>query len=184
MVLSKTPWFRHIIQGLQILSDSILSTDHPRCMNFEGDKRSFPTCTKCNISPFPPRYILQCLEFSFPCLNCKGGDRWWRHLSSLREFHRVKSYCHLYGAKGQRQAYIRPITTMNFVGLDLTMSDTWHEQQQNIRKSVIYTNNKSTLFCQHLYEIPSTFAAIESVSATTMTDDRDLNENYKSIRMM
>ncbi|GFU28930.1 hypothetical protein TNCV_470611 [Trichonephila clavipes] len=33
-----------------------------------------------------------------PCLNCGGGDRWWCHLSSLREFHRSKSYCHLYGA--------------------------------------------------------------------------------------
>ncbi|GFY05252.1 hypothetical protein TNCV_2206981 [Trichonephila clavipes] len=49
---------------------------------------------------------------SVPCLNCGGGDRWWCHhrnvLSSLREFHRAKSYCHLYGAQsyGQRQAYI------------------------------------------------------------------------------
>ncbi|GFT83169.1 hypothetical protein TNCV_2129801 [Trichonephila clavipes] len=41
-----------------------------------------------------------------PCLNCGGGDRWCRHLSSLREFHRANSYCHLYGAQGQRQAYI------------------------------------------------------------------------------
>ncbi|GFX44662.1 uncharacterized protein TNCV_4441671 [Trichonephila clavipes] len=37
-----------------------------------------------------------------PCLNCGSGDRWCRHkdLSSLREFHRAKSYCHLYGAQG------------------------------------------------------------------------------------
>ncbi|GFW68088.1 hypothetical protein TNCV_1879701 [Trichonephila clavipes] len=33
--------------------------------------------------------------------------RWYCHLSSLREFHRAKSYCHLYGAQGlvQRQVY-------------------------------------------------------------------------------
>ncbi|GFS71647.1 uncharacterized protein TNCV_4270421 [Trichonephila clavipes] len=37
---------------------------------------------------------------SVPCLICGGGDRWWRHLSSLREFHRAKSYCHLYGTQG------------------------------------------------------------------------------------
>ncbi|GFV33613.1 hypothetical protein TNCV_4567281 [Trichonephila clavipes] len=43
-----------------------------------------------------------------PCLNCGGGDRWCRHLSSLREFLRAQSYCNLYGAQGlgQRQAYI------------------------------------------------------------------------------
>ncbi|GFW04234.1 uncharacterized protein TNCV_2669991 [Trichonephila clavipes] len=33
-------------------------------MNFEGGKRSFPVCTKCDISPFSPQYILQCLGFS------------------------------------------------------------------------------------------------------------------------
>ncbi|GFU07599.1 hypothetical protein TNCV_2225691 [Trichonephila clavipes] len=40
-----------------------------------------------------------------PCQNCGGGDIWCRHLSSLREFHRANSYCHLYGAQGQQQAY-------------------------------------------------------------------------------
>ncbi|GFW99037.1 hypothetical protein TNCV_1782561 [Trichonephila clavipes] len=30
----------------------------------------------------------------------EGGDRWWRHLPSLQEFYRAKSYCHLYGAQG------------------------------------------------------------------------------------
>ncbi|GFX77439.1 DUF4371 domain-containing protein [Trichonephila clavipes] len=38
-------------------------------------------------------------------------------------FRRAKSYCHLYGAQGQRQAYLFLHATMNFVGLDLTMSD-------------------------------------------------------------
>ncbi|GFV68250.1 uncharacterized protein TNCV_1875321 [Trichonephila clavipes] len=32
-------------------------------------------------------------------------DGWCCQLSSLREFLRAKSYCHLYGAQGQRQAY-------------------------------------------------------------------------------
>ncbi|GFX43134.1 hypothetical protein TNCV_2711781 [Trichonephila clavipes] len=35
-----------------------------------------------------------------PCLNCGGGDRRCRHLSSLWEFLRAKSYCHLHGAQG------------------------------------------------------------------------------------
>ncbi|GFY19756.1 uncharacterized protein TNCV_4649281 [Trichonephila clavipes] len=43
---------------------------------------------------------------SVPCLNCGGGDRCCRYLSSLQEFHRANSYCHLYGDQGQRQAYI------------------------------------------------------------------------------
>ncbi|GFU40669.1 transposon Tf2-9 polyprotein [Trichonephila clavipes] len=30
-----------------------------------------------------------------PWQNCGGGDRWCRHLSSLREFRRANSYCHL-----------------------------------------------------------------------------------------
>ncbi|GFX00388.1 uncharacterized protein TNCV_4680631 [Trichonephila clavipes] len=36
------------------------------------------------------------------------------------KFRRGKSYCHLYGAQGQRQAYFLFHATMNFVGLDLT----------------------------------------------------------------
>ncbi|GFW37875.1 RNase H domain-containing protein [Trichonephila clavipes] len=39
-------------------------TRHLRCMNFEGGKRSFPICPKCNINPFSPQRILQCLGFS------------------------------------------------------------------------------------------------------------------------
>ncbi|GFV30442.1 uncharacterized protein TNCV_99171 [Trichonephila clavipes] len=33
---------------------------------------------------------------SVPYLNYEGGDRWWCDLSSLREFLRAKSYCHLF----------------------------------------------------------------------------------------
>ncbi|GFS89847.1 RNase H domain-containing protein [Trichonephila clavipes] len=43
---------------------SRFSTGHLRCMNFEGGKRSFPICSKCNITLFSPQHILQCLEFS------------------------------------------------------------------------------------------------------------------------
>ncbi|GFY25164.1 uncharacterized protein TNCV_2482851 [Trichonephila clavipes] len=43
---------------------SRISTGHLRCMNFESDKRSFPICPKCNISPFSPQQILQYLGFS------------------------------------------------------------------------------------------------------------------------
>ncbi|GFX20250.1 uncharacterized protein TNCV_1438091 [Trichonephila clavipes] len=42
-----------------------------------------------------------CLSPSVSCLNFGGGDRWCRHLSSLWEFYRAKSYCHLYGDQGQ-----------------------------------------------------------------------------------
>ncbi|GFX92497.1 hypothetical protein TNCV_1707731 [Trichonephila clavipes] len=42
----------------------------------------------------------------FPCKSYGGGDRWCRHLSSLQEFRRAKSCCHLYGAQGQRQVYL------------------------------------------------------------------------------
>ncbi|GFV85904.1 uncharacterized protein TNCV_1422071 [Trichonephila clavipes] len=37
---------------------------------------------------------------SVPCRNCGGG--------AFGEFRRAKSYCHLYGAQGQRQAYLLP----------------------------------------------------------------------------
>ncbi|GFW86568.1 RNase H domain-containing protein [Trichonephila clavipes] len=43
---------------------SRFSTGHLRCMNFEGGKRSFPICSKCNISQFSLQHILQCLGFS------------------------------------------------------------------------------------------------------------------------
>ncbi|GFX93630.1 RNase H domain-containing protein [Trichonephila clavipes] len=43
---------------------SRFSTGHLRCMNFEGGKRSFPICPKCNISQFSSQHILQCLGFS------------------------------------------------------------------------------------------------------------------------
>ncbi|GFW54085.1 hypothetical protein TNCV_3828931 [Trichonephila clavipes] len=46
----------------------------------------------------------------FTCRNCGGGDR--GRVAIYRpfgEFRRAKSYCHLYGAQGQRQAYLLPM---------------------------------------------------------------------------
>ncbi|GFT14808.1 hypothetical protein TNCV_3482801 [Trichonephila clavipes] len=43
----------------------------------------------------------------FTCRNCGGGDR--GRVAIYRpfgEFRRAKSYCHLYGAQSQRQAYL------------------------------------------------------------------------------
>ncbi|GFU19832.1 hypothetical protein TNCV_4283601 [Trichonephila clavipes] len=43
-------------------------------------------------------------------LNCGGGDR--GRVAIYRpfgEFRRAKSHCHLYGAEGQRQAYLLPM---------------------------------------------------------------------------
>ncbi|GFW16950.1 hypothetical protein TNCV_2760781 [Trichonephila clavipes] len=44
------------------------------------------------------------------CRNCGGRDR--DRVAIYRpfgEFRRAKSYCHLYGAQGQRQAYLLPM---------------------------------------------------------------------------
>ncbi|GFS97134.1 hypothetical protein TNCV_1920841 [Trichonephila clavipes] len=65
---------------------------------------------------FPP--------LQFPCRNCGGGDRGGDAIyHPFWELCRAKSFCHLYGAQGQRQVYLLPHATMNFVGLDLTTSD-------------------------------------------------------------
>ncbi|GFU24358.1 RNase H domain-containing protein [Trichonephila clavipes] len=66
------PWYFQRHPGSAILfkgsrsytAFSRFSTGHLRCMNFEGGKRSFPICTKCNINPFSPQHIPQCLGFS------------------------------------------------------------------------------------------------------------------------
>ncbi|GFT45931.1 hypothetical protein TNCV_2250691 [Trichonephila clavipes] len=64
------------------------------------------------------------LLVKFPCRNCGGGYRGGVAIHRpFGEFRRAKSYCHLYGAQGQRQAYLLPHATMNFVGLDLTTLD-------------------------------------------------------------
>ncbi|GFX72809.1 hypothetical protein TNCV_4064041 [Trichonephila clavipes] len=46
----------------------------------------------------------------FTCRNCGGGDRGRVAIYRLfGEFRRAKSYCHLYGAQGQRQVYFLPM---------------------------------------------------------------------------
>ncbi|GFY25463.1 hypothetical protein TNCV_2485831 [Trichonephila clavipes] len=51
---------------------------------------------------FPP--------LQFTCRNCGGGDRGRVAIySPFGEFRRAKSHCHLYGAQGQRQAYLLPM---------------------------------------------------------------------------
>ncbi|GFY23649.1 hypothetical protein TNCV_1039481 [Trichonephila clavipes] len=54
---------------------------------------------------------IQCtLGGKFTCRNCGGGDR--GRVAIYRpfgEFRRAKSYYHLYGAQGQRQAYLLPM---------------------------------------------------------------------------
>ncbi|GFU70611.1 hypothetical protein TNCV_2971711 [Trichonephila clavipes] len=46
----------------------------------------------------------------FTCRNCEGGDRGRVAIyRPFEEFRRAKSYCHLYGAQGQRQAYLLPM---------------------------------------------------------------------------
>ncbi|GFS60923.1 hypothetical protein TNCV_2002601 [Trichonephila clavipes] len=58
--------------------------------------RSMPDATK-----YPPS------THGFPCRNCGGGDRGGVAIyRPFGEFRRAKSYCHLYGAQGQRQAYL------------------------------------------------------------------------------
>ncbi|GFW82597.1 uncharacterized protein TNCV_3491691 [Trichonephila clavipes] len=47
---------------------------------------------------------------SVPCRNCGGGDRGGVTICRpFREFRRAKSYCHLYGAQGQRQVFFSPL---------------------------------------------------------------------------
>ncbi|GFS73981.1 uncharacterized protein TNCV_108571 [Trichonephila clavipes] len=53
------------------------------------------------------------------------------------EFRRAKSYCHLYGAQGQRQAYFLALATMNFVDLDLTRSDSYSCQCVQVKVDTI-----------------------------------------------
>ncbi|GFX03526.1 hypothetical protein TNCV_4751111 [Trichonephila clavipes] len=73
---------------------------------------SIPDATK-----YPPS------THGFTCRNCGGGDRGRVAIyHPFGEFCRAKSHCHLYGAQGQRQAYLLPMPRC-FVGLDLTTSD-------------------------------------------------------------
>ncbi|GFT75323.1 hypothetical protein TNCV_967771 [Trichonephila clavipes] len=49
-------------------------------------------------------------QYEFTCRNCGGGDRGGVAIyRPFGEFRRAESYCHLYGAQGQRQAYLLPM---------------------------------------------------------------------------
>ncbi|GFW22239.1 uncharacterized protein TNCV_1429931 [Trichonephila clavipes] len=107
MVLSKTSWIRHSIQGFKIISNGILAIFDwsPEVYEFEGGQRSFSICTKCNISPFSPKKILQCLRFSceeavaFPLAVLRLCTDVWTHGSGLVSLDKMG---------------ISPITTMKF----------------------------------------------------------------------
>ncbi|GFX33418.1 hypothetical protein TNCV_4122521 [Trichonephila clavipes] len=63
--------------------------------------------------PTPPRGgRLSFNRFKFTCGNCGDGDRGRIAMPSIvpsGNFTELKSYCHLYGAQGQRQAYLLPM---------------------------------------------------------------------------
>ncbi|GFU00822.1 hypothetical protein TNCV_4819641 [Trichonephila clavipes] len=89
------------------------------CVLFKsvGPKSCGLSHERCGIGEyFPP------LQFHSEIVEI-GGVAIYRPFG---EFRRAKSYCHLYGAQGQRQAYFLPLATMNFVGLYLTKSDRGH----------------------------------------------------------
>ncbi|GFT43586.1 hypothetical protein TNCV_3133101 [Trichonephila clavipes] len=55
------------------------------------------------------KYAMKLTKFT--CRNCGGGDRGGVAIyRPFGEFRRAKSYCHLYGAQGQRQAYLLPMS--------------------------------------------------------------------------
>ncbi|GFT45137.1 hypothetical protein TNCV_4783421, partial [Trichonephila clavipes] len=75
-----------------------------------------PPATACNrlqppTLPVPPLQQNRLfLPTTFTCRNCGGGDR--GRVAIYRpfgEFRRANLHCHLYGAQGQRQAYLLPM---------------------------------------------------------------------------
>ncbi|GFT56996.1 transposable element Tcb2 transposase [Trichonephila clavipes] len=116
-----------------------------------------------------------------PCRNCGGGDRVGIAIyRPFGEFRRAKSYCHLYGAQAQRQAYLLPHGTMNFVGLDLTSSDRLkvqaEEPGQGRRRATLsnedrfllltarrHLNMNATLLQQHLRSATGTTVSTKNV---------------------
>ncbi|GFV66949.1 transposable element Tcb2 transposase [Trichonephila clavipes] len=113
--------------------------------------------------------------------NCGGGDRVGIAIyRPFGEFRRAKSYCHLYGAQAQRQAYLLPHGTMNFVTLDLTSSDRLkvqaEEPGQGRRRATTpnedrfllltarrHRNMNATLLQQHLRSATGTTVSTQNV---------------------
>ncbi|GFV70794.1 hypothetical protein TNCV_1947041 [Trichonephila clavipes] len=60
-----------------------------------------------------------------PCLNCGGGHRWCRHLSSLWGISPSKFMLSPVWCSRQTTGVLLALATMNFMGFDLTTSDRW-----------------------------------------------------------
>ncbi|GFX82242.1 uncharacterized protein TNCV_33501 [Trichonephila clavipes] len=81
--------FRLVPDLIRRHSSDFRLVGHLRCMNFEGGKRSFPICTKGDMSPFSPQHILQRLGFSceecccFPPAVLRHCADLWAHGSGL-----------------------------------------------------------------------------------------------------
>ncbi|GFU18166.1 uncharacterized protein TNCV_2033251 [Trichonephila clavipes] len=82
------------------------SAGHLRGMNFEGGKRIFPICPKCNISTFFPQHILQCLGFS-----CEEA------VASPLLF---LDFVQIYGLMDLNQMGISPTTTTSVIKISTT----------------------------------------------------------------
>ncbi|GFX26593.1 hypothetical protein TNCV_4536051 [Trichonephila clavipes] len=70
-----------------------------------SDSRPEGLGSMLDVTKYPPS------AHGFTCRNCGGGDR--GRVAIYRPFGEVfselKSHCHLYGAQGQRQAYLLPM---------------------------------------------------------------------------
>ncbi|GFT97530.1 hypothetical protein TNCV_386981 [Trichonephila clavipes] len=77
----------------------------------------------------------------FPCRNCGGGDKGGVAIyRPFGEFRRAKSYCHLYGAQGQRQlkSVIVWVKRMSIVTPFQAMEKVTSERCVNISNLMIY----------------------------------------------
>ncbi|GFV57369.1 muscle calcium channel subunit alpha-1 [Trichonephila clavipes] len=84
--LVKSQAFYWLVILLVFLNTMTLASEHhhqPKWLDhFQGTKgQLYPVVRASDSRP----------EGLVPCLNCGGGDRWGRHLSSLRDFLRAKS---------------------------------------------------------------------------------------------
>ncbi|GFW00307.1 relaxin receptor 2 [Trichonephila clavipes] len=70
-----------------------------------SDSRPEGLGSMLDVTKYPPS------AHGFTCRNCGGGDRGRVAISIVPSgsFTELKSHCHLYGAQGQRQAYLLPL---------------------------------------------------------------------------
>ncbi|GFU75055.1 hypothetical protein TNCV_3753061 [Trichonephila clavipes] len=102
-----------------------------RCRCLENGGNLQETKGKRNRQEKITSVIVLLARVSFTCRNCGGGDR--GRVAIYRpfgEFHRAKIT--LSPVWGSRPTTGVPLAhaTMNFVGLDLTTSDRWHQKKQ------------------------------------------------------